>query len=154
MNIMLERMIRTVEEEIASALPTPYLRSQAMGIASLLHNLLPRLEEKSELLDRENDELRKVLEGVMALLKGSHPRRRALREALEVRTGEVAPTPGEENQKLKEGVVELIQGLPELGLPPEQEAEIASLVRSQLRNQLDRELSLRHPTHFGRLSVG
>lgn len=153
LSTMLHQITTTLEEEIAPALPSAYLRSQALGIASLLDNLAERMEERCSLLQQENRELREALLAIAERL-GHAPWQRALRELIVVRTGEEAPKPTQENLKLKEGLVEVIQALPGLGLAAGVEAEAVRLIRRQLRRQLERELALHRPTRFGRLSTG
>ncbi|MFW6125635.1 MAG: hypothetical protein ACOC58_00895 [Chloroflexota bacterium] len=145
--LMLQRCAETIEQVITPNLTGAYEFEQAMYIAILLKILAPAVEEKTQELDEENQQMRDVLGQVLESLRQGetateNPVKAGLTERLERCLTDVGETPGavaEENSSLKAALVESIKGLDALGgeLSGDTVAFLRGQVRSALRQQLD-----------------
>lgn len=150
--MMVPRIIRTLEEDIIPNLTDPFLRGEAFAILGMLSNLAARIEERCDVIEPENQGIRAILRKILE--EAGHASmdeglRRTLEEALAVE-GRL----GEANIRLKEALVQVIRALPRWGLAPEKEAALTAMIHQHLRNQLNRDLALRQPTRIGRISKG
>lgn len=149
--LMLERTAQFLEQQVVPQLATPWLMQKVMMSGNLLRLLAVSVEEKSQDLREENEGMRQALEKVLEVLQGertlSHNQvRNGLVERLgrELKGADVAaPDLSEENQKLKEMLVETIKGLDALtdDLPQETMSSLKQPIRSAIRLQLDHSLA-------------
>jgi len=145
--LTLERCAQTIEHVIVPGLTGDFALAQARSIARVLHMLAPAVEEKSQELREENEEMREVLGKVLDGLRGEKALSRnevgnglIARLDDELKRGKVGPPDvHQENHDLKEVLVETIKGLDALkdDLPMETMSSLRQQIRAVIRQQLD-----------------
>jgi len=145
--LTLERCAQTIEQVVVPNVTGEFALSQARSIARVLHILAPAVEEKSQELREENEQMRKVLRRVLTALRGEkalsqNPVRNGLIEKLEeeLRKAKVrTPDVHQEHYNLKGALVETIRGLDALAkdLPAGTMSSLRPQIRSVIRQQLD-----------------
>ena len=149
-NLMLERCAQAIEKAIIPKLTDAFALEQAMFTAVLLSYLATAVEPKYHELIEENEEIKKVMEKGLKVLRGE----KALagdatsdslidkidRELKKVET-ESADF-AEENHNLRLALMETIYGLDDLTekLPAETITPLRQEIRSVLRHQLNHTL--------------
>lgn len=155
LELLLNRISATVEQEFTQHLPTTYLRSMAIATASLLSNLAARAEEKSSLLAAANQEMRAILEEARLLLSGVREAA-ALNRSLKTELAATRPSLSEDNAALRRALYETIQALYrcEGRLDGERLGALRVRIRTHLRRQLDQDLAIYHPVRAGKMFRG
>ena len=162
LDTLLKRILENLDEMIIPSLPTPFLRTQAIAVFSLLNNVAPRLEDRCDLVGVENRETRALLCQLQEALRRDQtltalPQAHSLHISI---VGWLGAGPwaslAEENKHLKQALSETIKATYDMEkeAPSQTLADVHRLIRTFLRAQLDRDLALYRPTRSGRMLRG
>lgn len=158
-DILFQRIIHTLEKDIIPLLGSPFSRTQATGIISLLSNIAPRLEHRCDLLRQETEENRDILKDILVAIReekkaSQNERITQLEDQLIKVFAPAAEILAEENKRLLRILVDTIRSLDSLEtiLPPSLYISLKDKIKGHLRRQLKREMAFLTSTKFGRMS--
>ncbi|MBI4287600.1 MAG: hypothetical protein HY671_04110 [Chloroflexi bacterium] len=154
-NLLLQRIIATIDRGLVKELPTSYLRSEAIAAVSLLGNLAERAEERADLLAPANREMRRLLADALDLVSGVAEGEKLVNSVREC-LGAGYPSLAEENVALRRCLYDAIESLYQWqdSLNAGRLAALRLGIRTHLRGQLDQDMAIYHPVRAGRMFRG
>jgi len=160
--ILFKRMIDTLQDLIVPALPSPYLKGQALSIVGILNNLVGRIEENHKFYLKRNADICQSLKDVVDCFraegKDTVPKPIEylcdnILEQLHQLDGDQEMSYQTKNRELNRLIEEILIALEEhkdcLSLHTRE--DIRKRIHQQLRQQLDEELNQLKLAEMGEL---
>lgn len=160
---LLEGMIHTLEQVVLPDVSSSYVRGQVFAVIDILNNLTGRLEVRSDLLEKDIQEVKEVLENVKRSLsaaeqlKQNESIRTLLSSIDEALNKESADVPLVEQRKalnaLLDDIMVALDGCKE-HMDEDKRLEAVESIRTHLRNWIFRELLALKPSMIRKMSKG
>jgi hypothetical protein len=155
-------MIETLQNLIIPALPSPYLKGQALSIVGILNNLVGKVEEDHRIYARRNALLSETLKEIVNYLRTGEkieiPKQiedlcQKILDQLDRQFDDRDILHKEKYRELNGLIEELLMILEEQKefLRPNTREDILKLIRQQLRQQLDEDLKRLNICEMGEL---